>query len=42
MNKYGGNKMRKLISGALVVISVLVLSPIGASAEWRQDNNGWW
>jgi FOG: Glucan-binding domain (YG repeat) len=42
MKKYGGNKMRKLISGALVVISVLVLSPTGASAEWRQDNSGWW
>lgn len=35
-------KLTKLIAGTLVIASVLALNPIGASAEWRQDNKGWW
>lgn len=35
-------KVTKVIVSTLVIVSVLVLKPIGASAEWRQDNAGWW
>jgi hypothetical protein len=35
-------KLVKVIAGVSLVISALVLNTIGASAEWRQDNNGWW
>jgi hypothetical protein len=35
-------KLTKVIASSLVAVSVLVLNPIGASAEWRQDSKGWW
>ncbi|EKQ58006.1 MULTISPECIES: leucine-rich repeat domain-containing protein [unclassified Clostridium] len=35
-------KLTKVIASALVVVSVLLLKPIGASAEWKQDQKGWW
>jgi hypothetical protein len=35
-------KLQKVIINSLIVTSVLALSSIGASAEWRQDSNGWW
>ena len=35
-------KLTKIIASSLIVISVLALNPIGASAEWKQDSNGWW
>ncbi|EHI98347.1 cell wall binding repeat-containing protein [Clostridium sp. DL-VIII] len=35
-------KLRKVVAAATVAASVLALSPIGASAEWRQDSYGWW
>lgn len=35
-------KITKIIAGTLVVGLVLVLNPIGASAEWKQNNTGWW
>lgn len=35
-------KLSKLIAGLLLGISILVLKPIGASAEWRQNTTGWW
>lgn len=35
-------KLTKVIASTLVVASILALNPIGASAEWRQDNRGWW
>ncbi|WP_017209355.1 leucine-rich repeat protein [Clostridium beijerinckii] len=35
-------KLTKVIASSLVVASVLALNPIGASAQWRQDNKGWW
>lgn len=43
----GGNKMKKLklkkiILGSLVVTSMLALNSVGASAEWKKDNTGWW
>lgn len=34
--------LRKVISLVTVIISVLALNSIGASAEWKQDNNGLW
>jgi hypothetical protein len=35
-------KLRKIITCTLLVVSVLALNPIGASAEWKQDSTGWW
>jgi hypothetical protein len=35
-------KLTKFISGSLLIASIFVLSPIGVSAEWKQDSNGWW
>ncbi|AGX44385.1 putative cell wall binding repeat protein [Clostridium saccharobutylicum] len=35
-------KLIKVIASSLVAASVLALNPIGASAEWKEDSNGWW
>ncbi len=35
-------KLIKAISSSLIVVSVLVLNPIGVSATWKQNNAGWW
>lgn len=35
-------KLTKVIASALVVALVLVLNPIGVSAEWKHDSTGWW
>lgn len=35
-------KLTKIIISGLVIASALALKPIGASAEWRKDSNGWW
>ena len=35
-------KLKKIIASTLVVASVLALNPVGASASWKQDSNGWW
>ncbi|WP_026886040.1 leucine-rich repeat domain-containing protein [Clostridium beijerinckii] len=35
-------KLTKVIASALVVASVLMLNPISASAEWKQNKTGWW
>lgn len=35
-------KLTKVLASLLVAASLLTLNPIGASAEWRQDTNGWW
>ena len=42
MSKMKKLKLTKVIAGTLVVGLVLVLNPIGASAEWKQNNTGWW
>ncbi|MBE6086490.1 MAG: cell wall-binding protein [Clostridium beijerinckii] len=34
-------KLTKVIASVLVVASILLLNPIGASAEWQQNSNGW-
>ena len=34
--------MKKLILSALIAVSALILNPVGASAEWQQDDCGWW
>jgi len=35
-------KLRKLVAIALAVMTIATVSPIGASAAWKQDSNGWW
>lgn len=34
--------LKRIISSLLISVSVLALNPIGASAAWKQDSNGWW
>jgi len=34
--------MKKVLSSLLIVISILVVMPIQANAEWKRDNRGWW
>ncbi len=35
-------KLRKLVAVALAVMTIATVSPIGASAAWKQDSRGWW
>ena len=35
-------KLTKLIASSLIVVSVLGLNPIGASAQWKSNSTGWW
>lgn len=35
-------RLTQLVASVLLVSSVLVLNPIRANAEWRQDSNGRW
>ncbi|OVE69800.1 cell wall-binding protein [Clostridium diolis] len=35
-------KLRKLVACAVAALTIATISPIGASAEWKQDSNGWW
>jgi len=35
-------KLKKLVAVALTAITIATVSPIGASAAWKQDSNGWW
>jgi hypothetical protein len=35
-------KMKKLIVSLLIAVSALALNPVGANAEWQEDNYGWW
>jgi len=34
--------IRKLISLGIIASSISILPLTGASAEWKQDSNGWW
>jgi len=34
--------LKKIITMGLITTSILAVVPVGASAEWRQSNNGWW
>lgn len=34
--------MKKVVSCLLIVISIFVVIPIQANAEWKHDNVGWW
>lgn len=34
-------RLRGIIASALVLSTIIVLNPIGANAEWKQDNKGW-
>ncbi|CUU49383.1 cell wall-binding protein [Clostridium beijerinckii] len=34
--------IEKLIVKGLILVGVLAMFPIGADAEWKKDNNGWW
>ena len=34
--------LTKIMAGVVVIGSVFALNPVGASATWKQDSNGWW
>jgi bla regulator protein BlaR1 len=34
--------IEKLIVKGLILVGVLAIFPMGANAEWKKDNNGWW
>ncbi|AGX45172.1 N-acetylmuramoyl-L-alanine amidase family protein [Clostridium saccharobutylicum] len=35
-------KLRKLVAVALTVAAISTVSPVGASAAWKQNSTGWW
>lgn len=35
-------KLKKLVAAALTLAAVTALSPVAASAAWKQDAKGWW
>lgn len=35
-------ELRKLIASLVIAVSALAINPVGASAEWKQDNTGRW
>lgn len=35
-------RLRKVTASLLLAASMIALNPMKASAEWRQDSNGWW
>ena len=32
----------RVIASALAIASMIAMNPVGVSAAWRKDNNGWW
>lgn len=34
--------LTKVITSSLIAVSVIALNPIGASAEWKKNKEGWW
>jgi FOG: Glucan-binding domain (YG repeat) len=36
------SRLKKLIAVTVATLTLTALSPIGASAAWKQDSNGWW
>lgn len=34
--------LKKIITMGLITTSILAVAPVGANAEWRQNNTGWW
>lgn len=34
--------IKRLVTSLLIAATVISINPIGASAEWKQDSNGWW
>lgn len=42
MEKVKVLRLKKVIAIALIIVSVSSINTIGASAEWKQDSNGWW
>lgn len=34
--------IKRLIAISIATLSLSIIAPVGANAEWRHDNNGWW
>lgn len=35
-------KLKNLVAVALMAMTIVTVSPVTASAAWKQDSNGWW
>ncbi len=35
-------KLKKLVAATVAALTIASVTPVGASAAWRQDSNGWW
>lgn len=35
-------KLKKLVVGFIAILSLIVINPTTANAEWKSNNNGWW
>lgn len=35
-------KLKKVIALAVAALTITALSPVGASAQWKQNSHGWW
>ena len=33
---------KRILASFVMLISLLAITPVGVSAEWRRDNKGWW
>lgn len=36
------DNLKRIITIGLIATSIVTIVPIGVSAEWKQDSNGWW
>lgn len=35
-------KIKNIVAAVMTAITIMVVSPIAANAEWKQDSTGWW
>ena len=34
--------IKKIVAGSIAMLSLLLVNPVTANAEWKQDSTGWW
>lgn len=35
-------KFKRLLASFVAVLTLLAINPVGANAEWKENNNSWW
>ncbi|WP_252215963.1 N-acetylmuramoyl-L-alanine amidase family protein [Clostridium sp. VAP41] len=35
-------KLKKIVAAAVAAMTIATISPVGASAKWKQNSTGWW